>query len=330
MQSITDFCRAHSRESGHNIIRRMINRVLIRSKVLQMAYAYRMSEEKSLASTEKEFVRSLEKSHELYHYLLQLIISITDYAEERIEMGRNKYLPTEEERNPNTRFIDNRFVIQLRANKDLEKALNASHLSWDGHEGLIKTLFEQISGSPFYIAYMEAPECDYEADRELWRKIFKQVIFQGSELEEALEESSIYWNDDIDIVSSFVTKTIRQFDPEKGALQPLLPMYKDEEDRTFAINLLRAALLHGDTYREMITAAIRNWELDRLALMDLLIMQIALAEIIEIPDIPVSVSLNEYIDLAKIFSTEKSCTFINGTLDHIVQDLRKENKLFKN
>lgn len=308
----------------------MINRVLIRSKVLQMVYAFYQKENTNLRDMEKEFIESLEKSYELYHYLLLLMNDITYYAEKRIDQKRNKYLPTEEDINPNTRFIDNRFVAQLRENHALDHYVSAHKLSWDHHEQLIKTLFEQISTSPAYIEYMQADSCDYEADKEVWRKIFKQTLNNGSDLAETLEEDCIYWNDDLDIVITFVIKTIKRFEQAKGADQELLPMFKDNDDKLFALKLFRAAIQNGEEYRQMITSSVKNWELERLAMMDLIILQIALAEILEVEEIPLNVSFNEYIDLAKVFSTEKSGTFINGTLDHLVQQLKKDNKLFKN
>lgn len=308
----------------------MINRVLIRSKVLQMVYAFYQKENTNLRDMEKEFIESLEKSYELYHYLLLLMNDITYYAEKRIDQKRNKYLPTEEDINPNTRFIDNRFVAQLRENHALDHYVSAHKLSWEHHEQLIKTLFEQISTSPAYIEYMQANSCDYEADKEVWRKIFKQTLNNGSDLAEALEEDCIYWNDDLDIVITFVIKTIKRFEEAKGADQELLPMFKDNDDKLFALKLFRAAIQNGEEYRQMITSSVKNWELERLAMMDLIILQIALAEILEVEEIPLNVSFNEYIDLAKVFSTEKSGTFINGTLDHLVQQLKKDNKLFKN
>ena len=308
----------------------MINRVLIRSKVLQMVYAFYQKENTNLRDMEKEFIESLEKSYELYHYLLLLMNDITYYAEKRIDQKRNKYLPTEEDINPNTRFIDNRFVAQLRENHALDHYVSAHKLSWEHHEQLIKTLFEQISTSPAYIEYMQADSCDYEADKEVWRKIFKQTLNNGSDLAEALEEDCIYWNDDLDIVITFVIKTIKRFEEAKGADQELLPMFKDNDDKLFALKLFRAAIQNGEEYRQMITSPVKNWELERLAMMDLIILQIALAEILEVEEIPLNVSFNEYIDLAKVFSTEKSGTFINGTLDHLVQQLKKDNKLFKN
>lgn len=307
----------------------MINRALIRIKVVQMVYAYYMSDSKDLAKAEKEFFHSIEKAADLYHYLLQLINAETHYASLRIDSARNKYLPSEEEKNPNTRFIDNAFANQLAKNKALNTYLNNTKMSWVNNEAFLKSLYENLQTSDFYLEYMNAPEVSYEADQELWRKIFKALLQKNEDLPELLEEQSIYWNDDLDIILTFVMKTIKRFSPTNGANQELLPMFKDETDRTFASNLFCAAIRNRDKYRALIDDAVRNWELERLAVMDLLILQVALAEIMEIDGIPVNVSLNEYIDIAKVYSTQKSGLFVNGTLDHIVTELRKENRLFK-
>jgi len=176
---------------------------------------------------------------------------------------------------------------------------------------------------------MNAPEFNYQTDQELWRKIFKLILQRNEELTEVLEEQSIYWNDDLDTIITFVMKTIKRFKPEAGADQELLPMFKDEADRKFASDLFCTAIRKRGNYRTLIDEAAKNWDIERLAFMDLIILQVALAEILDIEGIPVNVSLNEYIDIAKSYSTQKSGMFINGTLDHIVTELRKENKLFK-
>lgn len=307
----------------------MINRVLIRIKVVQMVYAYYQSDTKDLTKAEKEFFHSIEKACDLYHYLLQLILALTDFAFQRIEAGRNKYLPTEEEKNPNCRFIENAFVAQLAQNNSLKSYLNNTKMSWTNYEPFLKATYEAIISSKFYNEYMNAPEFNYQTDQELWRKIFKSILQRNEELTEVLEEQSIYWNDDLDTIITFVMKTIKRFKPESGANQELLPMFKDETDRKFASDLFCTAIRKRDTYRTMIDEAAKNWDIERLAFMDLIILQVALAEILDIEGIPVNVSLNEYIDIAKAYSTQKSGMFINGTLDHIVTKLRKENKLFK-
>jgi len=307
----------------------MINRALIRIKVVQMVYAYYQSDSKDLAKAEKEFFHSIEKAADLYHYLLQLILAETDYAFQRLDAARNKYIPTEEEKNPNTRFVDNAFVAQLAKNKVLNTYLNNTKMSWVNNEPFIKNVYESILTSDFYIDYMNAPETSYEADQELWRKIFKSILQKSEELTEVLEEQNIYWNDDLDIILTFVMKTIKRFRPETGANQELLPMFKDDDDRKFASDLFCSSIRNREKYRTLIDEAVKNWEIERLAMMDLLILQVALAEIMEIEGVPVNVSLNEYIDIAKSYSTQKSGLFVNGTLDHIVTELRKENKLFK-
>lgn len=294
-----------------------------------MVYAYYQSDSKDLAKAEKEFFHSIEKAADLYHYLLQLILAETDYAYQRLDAARNKYLPSEEEKNPNTRFIDNAFAAQLAKNNALKTYLNNTKMSWVNNEAFVKNLYDTLQTSDFFIEYMNAAETSYEADQELWRKIFKTILQKSEELCDVLEEQNIYWNDDLDIILTFVMKTIKRFKPEAGANQELLPMFKDEEDRKFASDLFCATIRNREKYRNLIDEAVKNWEIERLAMMDLLILQVALAEIIEIEGVPVNVSLNEYIDIAKSYSTQKSGTFVNGTLDHIVTELRKENKLFK-
>jgi N utilization substance protein B len=307
----------------------MINRVLIRIKAVQMMYAYYQSGNKDLVKAEKEFFFSLEKAYELYHYLLQLILAVTQYGFQRIDTARNKYLPTDEERHPNTRFIDNRFVAQLAENKALNHFINNAGMSWVNQEAFVKLVYEQLITQDFYLEYMQAPDVSYEDDKELWRKVFKRMLLPSEDLAEVLEEQSIYWNDDLEIVITFVMKTIKRFDAAKGAEMELLPMYKDETDKIYASALFRGAILHGEQYRALIEEAAKNWELERLALMDLYILQMALAEILEVEGVPVNVSLNEYIDIAKVYSTQKSGTFVNGILDQVVTTLREQNKLFK-
>ena len=187
-----------------------------------------------------------------------------------------------------------------------------------------------VSGTDIYKDYMASDDDSYEADRELWRKLYKTYIFNNDSLDQVLEDQSLYWNDDKEIVDTFVLKTIKRFDEKKGANQELLPEFKDDEDQEFARRLFRRTILNSDYYRHLISENTKNWDLDRIAFMDIIIMQTALAEILSFPNIPVSVSLNEYVEIAKLYSTSKSGSFINGTLDGIVNQLKKEGKLTKN
>ena len=308
----------------------MINRVLIRLKIVQIVYAYYQNGGKNLDTAEKELFFSLSKAYDLYNYLLLLIVEVTKQANKRLNAAKNKLVPTKEELFPNTKFVENRFIAQLEVNKQLLEFSNNQKKTWENEADFVKTLCDKILESDIYKEYMASETSSYEEDRELWRKLYKNIIFNNIELDQVLEDQSLYWNDDKEIVDTFVLKTIKRFDEKNGAKQELLPEFKDEEDQDFARRLFRRTILNADYYRHLISENTKNWDLDRVAFMDVVIMQIALAEILSFPNIPVSVSLNEYVEIAKLYSTPKSGGFINGTLDGIVNSLKKENKLTKN
>lgn len=308
----------------------MINRVLIRLKIVQIVYAYYQNGGKNLDTAEKELFFSLSKAYDLYNYLLLLMVEVTKQANKRLNAAKNKLVPTKEELFPNTKFVENRFIAQLEVNKQLLEFSNNQKKTWENEADFVKTLCDKILESDIYKEYMASETSSYEEDRELWRKLYKNIIFNNIELDQVLEDQSLYWNDDKEIVDTFVLKTIKRFDEKNGAKQELLPEFKDEEDQDFARRLFRRTILNADYYRHLISENTKNWNLDRVAFMDVVIMQIALAEILSFPNIPVSVSLNEYVEIAKLYSTPKSGGFINGTLDGIVNSLKKENKLTKN
>ena len=308
----------------------MINRVLIRLKIVQIVYAYYQNGGKNLDTAEKELFFSLSKAYDLYNYLLLLMVEITKQAERKQSAAKSKLLPTAEELYPNTKFVDNRFIAQLEVNKQLLEFSETQKKTWENESEFVKSLCEKIMDSDIYKEYMASETSSYEEDRELWRKIYKRIIFNNPELDQVLEDQSLYWNDDKEIVDTFVLKTIKRFDEKNGDKQELLPEFKDEEDQDFARRLFRRTILNADYYRHLISENTRNWDLDRVAFMDVVIMQIALAEILSFPNIPVSVSLNEYVEIAKLYSTPKSGSFINGTLDGIVKILKEDNKLTKN
>ena len=308
----------------------MINRVLIRLKIVQIVYAYYQNGGKNLDTAEKELFFSLSKAYDLYNYLLLLMVEVTKQANKRLNAAKNKLVPTKEELFPNTKFVENRFIAQLEVNKQLLEFSNNQKKTWENEADFVKTLCDKILESDIYKEYMASETSSYEEDRELWRKLYKNIIFNNIELDQVLEDQSLYWNDDKEIVDTFVLKTIKRFDEKNGAKQELLPEFKDEEDQDFARRLFRRTILNADYYRHLISENTKNWDLDRVAFMDVVIMQIALAEILSFPNIPVSVSLNEYVEIAKLYSTPKSGGFINGTLDGIVNSLKKENKITKN
>lgn len=296
---------------------------------MQIVYSWYQNKNKDLRSLEKELLFGLKKSYDLYYYLLLLMIEITKAYEAKVETRRNKLLPTEEDLNPNMKLINNAFIRQLEQNKQLIKYLNDYPMSWEDHDSFVKKLLEEILASDIYLNYSKEKDSSYDADKEFWRQVFRNFIHNNEVLDDILEDESIYWNDDIEIIQSFTLKTIRQFSESAGEDQQLLPMFKNFEDKSFALKLLHNTILNQDKYRELIESHTDKWDFDRIAFMDLIIMQVAIAEIHTFDDIPTSVSMNEYIELSKSYSTPKSGTFINGVLDAIVNTLKKDSVIFK-
>ena len=307
----------------------MINRILIRIKVLQIVYSFYQNGNKDLKAAENELLFSLRKSYDLYHYLLLLIIELTYQQKRNLDFRRNKYRPSDEDLNPNMRLVNNRFAALLEKNEALQKYVTEQGVSWANDQDFIKSTLDMILVSDVYTEYLKQPEDSFEVDAEFWRAVFKKILCNNEIIDEYLEDKSIYWNDDIEIIETFVLKTIKKFNEADGVSQPLLPMFKDVEDQDFALRLFRQTLLKGEELRERINKHLKNWETERIANMDLIIMQVALAEILTFPSIPINVTLNEYIDFAKYYSTPKSGNFINGILDSVVKELKSEKLLRK-
>ena len=307
----------------------MISRRIIRTKVLQVLYAYYSSEDRSLNTTEKELFFCIQKAYDLYHYLLTLPIEIADYAERRIEIKKNKHQPTPEDLAPNTKFVSNELIQQLRSNRQLNAYINQKKLTWVNHPELIKDLYLFMSESDFYAEYMASPVRSFMDDRKFIEKLFNKIILLSEDLYLVLEEQSIYWNDDVEYVVSMIVKSIKRFNEQSDSDQTLMPLFKDEDDRNFTKDLFRKSILNHDELREFIKEHSKNWDVDRVAFMDVLIMQMAITEFLYFPSVPTKVTMNEYIELSKYYSTEKSRNFINGILDKTLKDLKKENKIQK-
>lgn len=279
-------------------------------------------------NAEKELLFSLSKAYDLYNYLLLLIVEVSREERRRLEIltARAEREGTEA---PSQKFAFNKFAVQLEENKALNQFVDDKKLSWVNDAEFVRSLCNQIEQSETYSEYMASEDDSYDADREVWRKLYKQLIQENGELDALLEEKSLYWNDDKDIIDTFVMKTIRRFDPANKANQELLPEYKDEEDRDFARKLFRATIMNADAYQRYMSETSRNWDFSRLAYMDVVIMQIAIAEMMTFPNIPISVTINEYVDLAKLYSTVKSGGYINGMLDSIARYLVDTGKMMK-
>ena len=306
----------------------MINRDLIRIKIVQLTYAYYQNGNRNMDNAEKELLFSLSKSYDLYNYLLALIVAVTKEMRRYVEVGTAR-AQREGTEAPSERFAYNKFALQLEENRQLCDFMETQKRTWEDHIEFVRKLMGQIEQSQIYQDYMASESDTYEDDREIWRKIYKTLIMDNEDLDTLLEEQSLYWNDDKEIVDTFVLKTIKRFDPKNKKNQELLPEYDDIEDKEFAQKLFRATILNADQYQRYMSETSRNWDFSRLAYMDVVIMQIALAEMLTFPSIPVSVTINEYVELAKLYSTPKSGGYINGMLDSIARYLNETGKMAK-
>ena len=307
----------------------MISRRLLRIKILQIYYAYLKSSGQSISQAEKELFFSIQKSYDLYHYLLLLVINIVKYAQSRIDLAEQKLVPSHEDLNPNTKFVDNKLVKQLEINDSLNKYLNDNKLSWVNYPELIKNLYLEIKESDIYQNYMNAEQRSYKEDKKLIIDLFAKIIIVHEPLYQNLEEQSIYWNDDLDFVTGMIIKTLKSFKASSDELQQLMPLFKNEDDRDFAKHLLRKTILKHSEYQQLIADYIKNWDIERVAFTDIVVMVLAITELIEFREIPVKVTLDEYIEIAKFYSTQKSNVFINGVLDKVVADLKKDGIIKK-
>ncbi len=309
----------------------MINRVLIRAKVVQMLYAYMVSKDSmTLTTAKKELTKSLDKSYELYNALLKLMIELTDVQDLRLDEAKHKFLPTEEDLNPNMRFVENEFVKRLRADQTLADFVDDKKINWRDDELFVRLLLDKILRSEEYQEYMEMPKTSLVRDGEVWYQLMKKVVLPDENLLEHLQSMSVYYtDDDLQIIGQFVMKTIRRFEDEE--VQPILPQYKNDDDSKFGEQLFSKAVAEMDENNSYIDQFVKTekWDVERIALMDRVVMCTALTEIRNYPSIPVNVSLNEYIELAKDYSTPRSGQFVNGILNAVVNKLRADKVIIK-
>ena len=277
---------------------------------------------------------SMEKAYELYYSLLQLAVEITNEQDLRLDNAKHKFYPTDEDLHPDMRFVENKYVKALSDNEEFRNYIEDKKVSWVNQDSLIRSLLNDILESDIYKEYMaSAGEKTLEQDADLWRSLYKNVILPSDALAEALESESIYWNDDLQEMGTFVLKTIRRIGTGKSspASPAILPMYKDDEDSHFGADLFASAIKHCNEYKELIEKFVNTarWDADRLAFMDTVIMIAAVTEIVDYPAIPLAVSLNEYIEIANHYSTPRSGAFINGILYSVVKYLKEEGRIFK-
>ena len=306
----------------------MINREIIRIKVVQLTYAYYQNGNKNIEAAEKELLFSLSKAYDLYNYLLALIVGITKESRRHLEVAQSR-AKREGTEMPSQKFAYNRFALQLEENRMLNEFMETKKLNWDDEPEFLKKMYLQITDSQIYPDYMASEEDNYDNDRELWRKLYRTLIQDNTDIDALLEEQSLYWNDDKEVVDTFVLKTIKRFEEKNQSKQELLPEYSSDEDKDYARKLFRATIMNADEYQHFMSEASRNWDFSRLAYMDIVIMQIAIAEMMTFPSIPVSVTINEFVEIAKLYSTPRSGSYINGMLDAIARHLIETGRLLK-
>ena len=307
----------------------MINRELIRIKLVQVLYSYLQKGSHNPDLAEKELLTSLDKAYDLYNYLLLLMVEVSRMSVRILEMRQARSKKLRDGVYWSRKFVDNRFIIQLESNRQLRAYCAEHDLSWEEHEKFVRELYNKVEESEYYKNYMTSGNSNYAEDREIWRLIYRNIFVDNDELSDLLEDTNVYWNDDRHIIDTFVLKTINRFTENSNASQPLMPEYKSDTDREFATKLLFKAIVGQEYLNSLITESTRKWDFKRIALMDRIILRLGLAEITSFPNIPLSVSINEYVEIAKMYSTPKSDKYINATLDTIAKKLIEEGKLTK-
>jgi N utilization substance protein B len=296
---------------------------------MQILFAYYSEEKPDAARYENMLFESIDRFRELYIALMGLASEMHRLAIEKIEMGMNKRLPSHEDLHPNTRFVTNEVLRIMAHSKLLAGGMKHNHLKWTDNPELIKTLFKGLLEDEDYLEYMNAPSRDFEDDKEVVVRILRKYLINAEAVLDYMEDSDIFWNDDLDLAASMAIRTIKSIKAGDDDVH-FLPLWKEGDDEEgYCRNLFRKTLSMGAENEERISQYTKNWEIDRIALMDIILLKMALAEILFFESVPVKVSMNEYIELAKYYSTPKSAQFINGILDQIVPQLKTEGKIQK-
>jgi N utilization substance protein B len=306
----------------------MFSRRFLRIKVVKAIYAHLTCADESIAIEERNLLKGIDKAYDLYPYILSLIVDVKRYAEERIEIGLNKHLPTHEDLNPNRKFVSNEVVARIENDEELDNMLVSRRLGWGAYPEVVKHLYQKMVESDYYAEYMASERKSFAEDRKLVEEFYLQTVQDDEMLIASLEESSIMWSDDLDFILIMVLRTLAGMRKLDEALS-LLPQYKSDDDKAFVKRLFAAAAVGYDENLKIVEQYTKNWDVERIALMDNIIMTTAIAEMVGFDSIPVKVSLDEYIEIAKYYSTLGSSTFINGILDKISTDMTADGRIAK-
>lgn len=309
----------------------MLNRRHLRVRVLQSLYAYETSEVKEVSKFEKSLLASVEQVNIMYLWTLNLLEDVADYATIDAEERANKHMPDADDLDVDTKLVSNTFIEMLRRNETYKEGVKKYKISWSFDPEITKEIFKNLKTAPEYREYLQQHDRSIAAEKDIIKFIFKKIILVLPVVDQAFEEKFINWSIDKEVLKAMIAKTLKNFShevPSKNKLAPISPNW--DEDRIFALELLAHNIRYRDEYLQLITDNTKNWETERIAMLDILLMRMAISEMLNFPSIPVKVTMNEYIDIAKEFSTPKSNNFINGILDKILMELQKSGRIRKN
>lgn len=311
----------------------MLSRRHLRIKVFQALYAFFQSGDDNLEAAERQLFRSFDKLYELYIWQLSILLEINDFAEKMMESARKKYFPTEDELNPSLRFIENQFIGQLRGNKAFITQVNRFKVSWSGQEDLIRKIWYEFRAGEEYQRYMSGKTGSYAEDKDIVKTLLRRYVMPSDLLQSFYEEKSIYWIGDFETACMMALKTIKNFREDMGIAASLPEMIKDDEGedefKDFISPLFQKTVLHNQYFSELISANAEHWDIERIASIDVIILKMALCEMLQFSSIPLKVTINEYIEIAKEYSTPKSRIFVNGMLDKLMVKLMADQKIIK-
>ncbi|MFZ4741294.1 MAG: transcription antitermination factor NusB [Bacteroidales bacterium] len=313
----------------------MLNRRYLRTKVMQALYAFFQSDDDRMDIAERNLIKSIDKLYELYIYQLSLLVELVDFAKRRLEENKLKHIPSAEDLNPNLRFVENKFIKQLENNKNFQLHVNQLKINWSEDQDMFRSIYIKVIESKAFNDYLNSTETSYAADKKIVISILRKFIISDEALQNYFEDKNIYWADDYLTVSMMVLKTIDSFKETDGELFALPELYKNEDrnnaddDKNFVIDLFRKTIINADKYEKLISKKTTNWEVERIAIVDNILIKMALVELLEFPSIPIKVSLNEYIEISKGYSSDKSKVFINGVLDKLIDDLKADKSIKK-
>ena len=307
----------------------MVSRRYLRIKTMQALYAYNANPKANVSSAETDLLKSVRSCYALFLWLFALLPEIAFYRTKKLDSLKEKYNPTAEDLNPNTKFVNNAVIRQIENNKELQILWPKYHILWEDETDLIAKLFHEIEQLPDYEVYMANRENDYQEDKKFVLTVIEKVFAENDLLHWYLGEKNTHWIDDYDEAMMMLYQNVKDFKEAKGDECKIDSLYKSSDDELFCKQLFRKTLEHADEYTQLIQGKLQNWELERVINLDMLLMQMALAELLEFPQIPIKVTLNEYIEMAKWYSSEKSKVFVNGILDRLIVDLRDNGRIVK-